>query len=396
MGINEHETFTAEGSSKQYRLHTISLHGSEPDDEAVISCILAANLIPLLPDPLPCPTKKYEHPAVRVLQTEHKGAGLFALQDIPAGQVLLVEYPALILPAGKFSREVYDELGARLPEKRREELMSMANARSKEECPSYVEGIVRTNALQLELDPKGRLPEEEKEFYGGVYPYINRANHSCGPNAMVKWDPARFVTTFYSIRDISAGEEIVKTYVNPALPRQTRLDILEKNYRFTCDCPWCNVGHSTPQELAQIAASDRDRALLGTWIFTHPGYKKWCRDLARADDVVISSYLEALSLSEKEGMHGLQNLFVEEIAMCYSALGDLDAFQKWAKKTIQLTKVEDPVRAARFEEWLVDPPKKMKQWGWRKTQRELSEKRSKKGVSEIIVVDLSDMLGFPE
>jgi len=193
---------------------------------------------------------------------------------------------------------------------------------------------------------------------------------------MVKWDPASLTTTLYAIRDISAGEEINKTYVNPALSRQMRLSILEKNYRFTCDCPWCKIGQSTiggkhsSDEVALIAASDRDRALLGTWIFTHPGYKKWSRDLARDDNLVISSHLKALALIEKEGMQGLQNLFVEEIALCYSTLGDLETFQEWAKKAIQLTKVEDPTLAEQFREWLVDPPRKMKQWAWRKKQRQ--------------------------
>ena len=46
-----------------------------------------------------------------------------------------------------------------------------------EECESAVEGIVRTNALQLELDSKGKIPREEREVYGGVYPLINRGNH---------------------------------------------------------------------------------------------------------------------------------------------------------------------------------------------------------------------------
>jgi len=174
---NLEDTFTSEDKTRNYTLHTIILHGSGPDDEAVISCILDPALIPLLPDPLPCATKPYDHPDTCVRQTEHKGAGIFSLRDIPAGEILIVEHPALILPSGKFAREVYDELGARLPDARRAELMSMANARSKEECASYVEGIVRTNALQLELDPKGQISEDQKEFYGGVYPHINRANH---------------------------------------------------------------------------------------------------------------------------------------------------------------------------------------------------------------------------
>lgn len=202
---------------------------------------------------------------------------------------------------------------------------------------------------------------------------------SCGPNAGVKWSHSALTLSLYALRPIRAGEEIHKTYLEPGLPRQQRIAHLEKNYRFTCDCPWCNIRGSdisnsktdfTPAELAQIAASDARRAQLAIWIFTHPGYKKWSRDLARADDIVIANHLEALALIEHEGMQGLKNLFVEEIAMCYAMLGDLDAFRAWGEQVVQLTQVEDPPLSERFKEWLVDPTKRVKKWGWRRKQRE--------------------------
>jgi hypothetical protein len=125
----------------------------------------------------------------------------------------------------------------------------------------------------------------------------------------------------------------------------------------------------TPVELAQIAASDNNRALLVKWIFTHPGYLKWSTDLCRPDDLVITSHLEALALIDKEGLQGLQSLFVEEIAMCYAILGDEVEFRRWGQRVVQLSRVEDPPLAAKFEEWLKDPPKIIKRWAWRKKQR---------------------------
>ncbi|KAF8882159.1 hypothetical protein CPB84DRAFT_1791070 [Gymnopilus junonius] len=352
------ETCTLGG--RLYSLHTISLPPSKEDaSQTSISCLLDPDLIPLLPDPLPCASNPNDASLIAVRQTPHKGHAMFAARDIEPGQLIIVEHPALILPSGKFPKEVYDELAARLPEKRRKDLFAMANSRSKES-----------------LDLKGRIDEERREIYGGVYPLINRANHSCSPNAGTKWDLASLTMSFYALRHIPAGEEICKTYINPALPRETRMGILRKNYRFTCDCPWCDIRQSahlnlpepeefTPEELDRIAASDRDRATLGTWVFTHPGYKKWSTDLARADDLVISSHLEALSLIDKEGMQGLQNLFVEEIAMCYAILA----------KVVKLTRVEDPDLQRRFEDWLVDPERRMKKWAWRKRQREQLSKR---------------------
>ena len=215
---------------------------------------------------------------------------------------------------------------------------------------------------------------------------------SCGPNAAIKWDLATPSASLYALRPIRSGEEILKTYIDPVLPRATRVATLLKNYRFLCDCPWCDVHHHhyqpessdnndavttpsnekpafSPAELAQIAASDNNRALLVKWIFTHPGYLKWSTDLCRPDDLVINAHLEALALIDKEGLQGLQNLFTEEIAMCYAILGEEVEFRRWGQRVVQLSRVEDPPLAARFEEWLENPPKKFKRWAWRKKQR---------------------------
>ena len=125
----------------------------------------------------------------------------------------------------------------------------------------------------------------------------------------------------------------------------------------------------SPEELIQVAASDNNRAQLVKWIFTHPGYLKWSTDLCRPDDLVIAAHLEALALIDKEGLQGLQNLFTEEIAMCYAILGDEVEFQRWGQRVVQLSRVEDPPLAAKFEGWLEDPPKNFKRWAWRKKQR---------------------------
>ena len=211
---------------------------------------------------------------------------------------------------------------------------------------------------------------------------------SCGPNAAIKWNLATLSASLYALRPIRTGEEILKTYIDPLLPRATRVAILLKNYRFTCDCPWCDVRHQPKSsdkddaatlsnenpafnsvELSQIAASDNNRALLVKWIFTHPGYLKWSTDLCRSDDLVITAHLEALALIDKEGLQGLQNLFTEEIAMCYAILGDEVEFQRWGQRVVQLSRVEDPPLAVKFEGWLEDPPKKFKRWAWRTKQR---------------------------
>ncbi|KAF8161458.1 hypothetical protein B0H34DRAFT_380664 [Crassisporium funariophilum] len=397
--------------NQSYVLHSISLtSSSNPQNKTVISCLLNPALITLLPNPLPPAQPPTQNPSFHVLSTSNKGFGMFATRDIPAGELITNEHPALILPAASLPKEAYDEIGMQLPKKQREILMTMANSRPLEECPSPVEGIVRTNALALDLQfPKSMENDgPSAKLYGGVYPLINRCNHrtflyhSCGPNAAVKWNLATLSSSLYALRAIRAGEEIHKTYVNPILPRATRVATLLKNYRFLCDCPWCcnvpstsTTGHSemttpSPDQSAQIAVSDNNRALLGKWVFTHPGYLKWSTDLCRADDVVISAHTEALALIEKEGMQGLQNLFIEEIAMCYAILGDEIEFQRWGQKLLRLSKIEDPAMAAKFEDWLIDPVHKFKRWAWRKKQRMQRPGRKRLDKGEDVELPIAD------
>ncbi|KAJ3506096.1 hypothetical protein NLJ89_g7062 [Agrocybe chaxingu] len=178
------------------------------------------------------------------------------------------------------------------------------------------------------------------------------------------------------------------SYVNPILSHASRTRTLKTNYRFPCDCPWCDIrqdGHTsqeafTTAELARIKESDTRREQLGTWIFTHLSYKKWSTDLCRADDLLIKAHKEALVLVEIENVYALQNLFIEEIAMAYATLGDVDEFRKWGTRLVQLCRVEDPKLAKKFDGWLVDPERRVKKWGWRRKQRELMRKGRKNAV----------------
>ncbi|TFK25656.1 hypothetical protein FA15DRAFT_703441 [Coprinopsis marcescibilis] len=75
----------------------------------------------------------------------------------PAQHTAPTEIPALhpifILPAlpleDSSSYESYERLGQGITESTYAEMETMANCRSKDECPSIVEGVARTNTLTL-------------------------------------------------------------------------------------------------------------------------------------------------------------------------------------------------------------------------------------------------------
>ena len=171
--------------------------------------------------------------------------------------------------------------------------------------------------------------------------------------------------TLFALRTIEAEEEILKTYVDPTLPFSKRRQFLHMNHHFVCSCPSCCLSAANPEHELQ---SNANSARLQAWFSTHIKYAKWARDLCRSDDAVIVSHLEALALTEEEGLQGYQNLFVEELAKCYAILGDLDNFRLWAEKVVQLAQVEDVALRKEYLGYL-EKPTRMKAWAWRAKQR---------------------------
>lgn len=379
-----------------YKIHTIYLPSPFPD-------ALPTPIATLLPDPLssslsrtntlPAHATPYpSDPSYEILNTPAKGFGMFATRLIKPGELILDEHPVLIVPERPLPHDspAWDNLGRNLPEKERSEMLTMANCRSAEECPSPVEGIVRTNALILDLTSntkaKGKVrdgelrPNEHSQRFGGVFLKINRCNHSCGPNAAHKWDISNLSSKLYALRTIEPGEEITIFYTDITQPRDIRRAELERNHRFLCTCSHCLPTFTSPSSpsledegsKALITEGDKTRHELRHWLSTHPSYPKWSTDLCRADDTVTSSHRLALSLIEKENLHFLQHVFLEELALCYAILGDEDEFRFWAGEFIQKCAIEDPARAREFEIWLREP-RKYKKWAWRQKQRDLRE-----------------------
>jgi hypothetical protein len=94
-------------------------------------------------------------------------------------------------------------------------------------------------------------------------------------------------------------------------------------------------------------------------------------DLCRSDDAVISSHMAALNLIEQEGMHGLQGLFLEEIALCYAVIGDEEQFKHWGQRFVERCQVEDEEMTREIKGWLeTEDRQRWKKWAWRKKQRE--------------------------
>ena len=349
---------------QEFVLHNVHFKSPEPHKPGIeCAMILDPRMIPLIPINLQAVAVP-DPPCFEIRDAGEKGAGMFALEDIPTGCLILPEHPAIIIPAPSFPREfgAYEALYAALPEYIRTDLLKMANWKPQEEC-CHEEGIARTNGTDVDLsfpDDMNRETAEQRRAreYGATFLKIDRCNHSCSPNAAHKWDVGRFASYLYALRDISAGEEICITYTDVTAPRQTRREKLQKSYGFLCCCKGCE---------GQVEESDLAREELHDWWFINPRYGKWWKDLCRSDDAVIASHKRALGLIEKEGLHALQGHFIEEIALCYAVLGNQDEFRTWGRRLVQLSRIPAPELTSQYEIW-VSNPESMKLWAWRAKQ----------------------------
>jgi hypothetical protein len=306
-----------------------------------------------------------EDPPFKVIDTPTKGFGMFAARSIPKGSLIFVEHPVFIVPAMPLPKgpgfHVYEQVGSSIPEDQYREMTTMANCRDAEECASIVEGVARTNALNLEFLFPSNFDGSGGRHYGGAFLKINRCNHSCGPNAAYKWNLSLLSATLYALRDIQVGEEITITYANPLQPRPDRWRKLQPDYRFTCDCPWCTHSDSSAQE-----ESDKSREYLQTYVATHPSYRKWSADPCLPDHHVIDAHLSVLPVIQREGLDALLPLFMEEILRCHGELGNEAEFEAWTEKTITLCSVGDGKLAQELKRYLENPQKNFPRWGKRR------------------------------
>ncbi|KAG2155164.1 uncharacterized protein EDB93DRAFT_1131585 [Suillus bovinus] len=110
----------------------------------------------------------------------------------------------------------------------------------------------------------------------GIFPLASRLfNHSCLPNAAARYVIRQGQSVrmeIVALREIKATEEICIPYVDPALI-ESRQQIFELTYGFSCTCPSCNfistLGSIPPLPGSEAALAKLDNALQ-TFCFPSP------------------------------------------------------------------------------------------------------------------------------
>ncbi|XP_077367324.1 N-lysine methyltransferase SMYD2-B-like [Festucalex cinctus] len=85
------------------------------------------------------------------------------------------------------------------------------------------------------------IEDEELSHVGtAVYPDVALINHSCDPNVIVTFDGTR--ADVRAVKDVTAGQEVLTSYIDLLYPTDERNDRLRESYYFTCDCAECRSG----------------------------------------------------------------------------------------------------------------------------------------------------------
>ncbi|KAF8917092.1 hypothetical protein CPB85DRAFT_1431704 [Mucidula mucida] len=269
-----------------------------------------------------CPSPSPMH---RVGPSLLGGHGMFAIQPIKQGDLILSERALLIAPAEmRYTTEGVEKLKGtkrmrgvlRGAEKQLETLLrrmdrqdqtkylSLANVHKKDGSGPLL-GILRTNGYCIDgLREPG--VDGNAGAYSGVFNELSRVNHICCPNSTRRFHMPSLSMRLYATRDIAEGEEITTNYTGTwesTVARQEKLS----PYGFTCSCPCCSNCEASDRRRAHLQAQFNPRRLsmrLNKWAHTNTS--------GITNEEMLTEVEEGLRLYAEEGLesHNLYPTFL--------------------------------------------------------------------------------------
>ncbi|KAG7087270.1 hypothetical protein E1B28_013249 [Marasmius oreades] len=280
--------------------------------------------------------------------------GVFATRKIPRGGAVLVERPVMLVSSNSLAGCNIDQL---LDSKVREAVLRLTDAHAKS-AEGTLEGIMKTNGLEIEIGSTKCI---------SLFLDMSRVNHSCGPNAMWRWDPSSFSITLEAVRPISEGSEITIPYIDCLQSRAERRKQLKALYNFDCYCQYCDVHWSEPNASVQSDLDRKELLEFSTSSHRVPSFESWYADKNLPDDALIELHLWALETRAKEGLELFAyKKHIDVIAMCFGALEDVENFRCWTERA-RNARMEEKTESeiAVLETWIQDP-RMFPVWGWRR------------------------------
>eukprot|EP00434_Breviolum_minutum_P016433 symbB.v1.2.014486.t1/scaffold1057.1/size140642/6 len=226
--------------------------------------------------------------SIEVKDLGEKGFGIVATAALSPGEVILRERPLLGLPdsfdtdldllLNQTSLSQLDEDLRRaveqLSEKDQQRFWQLADSHSP--GSKTAAGVALTNALQLGTG-------------GGLLTRSARFNHSCLPNVQGTWADGH--AEWRALREISPGEELCFSYVDPYQTDEERQATLELLFKFKCKCPVCSLEKDAKDTSNQnrLQLRDLNEGLQMAAIAASPD-----DDLGEVSEILVPEMLELL------------------------------------------------------------------------------------------------------
>jgi len=185
---------------------------------------ISSPIMPSTAHPLPIPEKRLRCPEtlgtlIEVNQSEGKGFGVFALQDIPPSTVILSETPLVTLvDTGTRADPLEIAVEALSPE--RKEAYRALHSFRRIPSETLYRSIMYSNGFAI------------SETATGIFEIASRINHSCVPNSEFTFDKEQGRMVFTNIFKLLWGEEVTIDYGHNKRH-------LAKYYGFECNCGVC-------------------------------------------------------------------------------------------------------------------------------------------------------------
>ncbi|KAK3687156.1 hypothetical protein B0T22DRAFT_422423 [Podospora appendiculata] len=168
-------------------------------------------------------------PAYEIVEIGGKGKGLVASRTIRRGEIILVDFPAILIATSFLAntkphhrRRLIKQAISQLPEETRRRFYALSRGPEKYE----VDAIVGVNSNSVMLG--------DNDLHVGVFTEAARINHDCQPNAAYRFSQRRLTMEIVAYHTIEAGEEITMSC-------DERRKHLKENWGFDCACSLCHA-----------------------------------------------------------------------------------------------------------------------------------------------------------
>jgi hypothetical protein len=268
-------------------------------------------------------------------QIPGKGMGLVATAPILRGELLLANTPSLMIDYRAFSelsKPNYTALQAaavsHLPTTHQSTILALSahiEDTSHLTPAQLIDAIAATNSFDIEPHPDDELDQHNSFFV--LFPDIARMNHDCRPNTDFAFDYGTLSQFIHATRDISPGEELTLSYINPLMTHSQRTTKLKRNWGFNCSCPLCELSNSNS---ARGAESD---SRINTILKMRDELRDWTEGRSSRACPEMAELL--VSLYEMERLWGLMHEAYALAALEWNAAGEPWTAVKFARLAVE-------------------------------------------------------------